>query len=40
MGAASTLPSVRSQCDICWPNTARVGHYLDETIQVRDTDRA
>lgn len=38
---STTLPSVRSPCDIWWPNTAtRVGHHLDRTIQVRDMETA
>lgn len=37
--AVTTLPIVRSLCDIWWPNTAtRVGHHLDRTIQVRDME--
>lgn len=36
--AATTL---RSPCDIWWPNTvARVGHHLDRTFQVRDMETA
>lgn len=39
--AATTLPSVRSPCDIWWPNAvARVGHHLDRTFQVRDMETA